>query len=191
MREGSGTSGGRRGASAAGRLGWPMRRGTSGPGPASAVGHLQRICHTSIVTGVTRADTLATQAYQAIRLALLHGQLGPDVFYSENSVASMLGISRTPAREALRQLEIEGLIEVLPQRGFRVRRISAAELVEFYDLRGLLEAYVVRSLCESIDERSLRLLGHILERQEMAGGDVPAFLGLDEEFHLSMAQLDG
>jgi GntR family transcriptional regulator, rspAB operon transcriptional repressor len=140
---------------------------------------------------VTRADTLATQAYQAIRLALLHGQLGPDVFYSENSVALMLGISRTPAREALRQLETEGLIEVLPQRGFRVRRISAAELVEFYDLRGLLEAYVVRTLCQRVDERLLRALRHILERQQLAADDVTEFIGLDEEFHLSMARSAG
>jgi DNA-binding GntR family transcriptional regulator len=140
---------------------------------------------------VTRADTLATQAYQAIRLALLHGQLGPDVFHSENSVALMLGISRTPAREALRQLEIEGLIEILPQRGFRVRRISSDELVEFYDLRGMLEAYVVRTLCATIDERSLRLLGHILERQRAAADDVTEFIGLDEEFHLSMARMAG
>ena len=103
----------------------------------------------------------------------------------------MLGISRTPAREALRQLETEGLIEVLPQRGFRVRRISSAELVEFYDLRGLLEAYVVRTLCETIDERSLRLLGHILERQQGAADDVTEFIGLDEEFHLSMARMAG
>jgi DNA-binding GntR family transcriptional regulator len=140
---------------------------------------------------VTRADTLATQAYQAIRLALLHGQLRPDIFYSENSVAVMLGISRTPAREALRQLEIEGLIEVLPQRGFRVRRISAPELVEFYDLRGLLESYVVRSLCQVIDARSLRALRHILERQQLAADDVTEFIGLDEEFHLAMARMAG
>jgi DNA-binding GntR family transcriptional regulator len=140
---------------------------------------------------VTRADTLATQAYQAIRLALLHAQLRPDQFYSENSVALMLGISRTPAREALRQLEVEGLIEVLPQRGFRVRRISAPELVEFYDLRGMLEAYVVRTLCERLDERQVRSLRHILERQQLAADDVTEFIGLDEEFHLSMARMAG
>ena len=140
---------------------------------------------------MTRADTLATQAYQAIRLALLHGQLRPDVFYSEKSVALMLGISRTPAREALRQLETEGLIEVLPQRGFRVRRISASELVEFYDLRGMLEAYVVRTLCRRIDERLVRSLRHILERQQLAANDVTEFIGLDEEFHLSMARSAG
>jgi DNA-binding GntR family transcriptional regulator len=140
---------------------------------------------------VTGAETLASRAYQAIRLALLHGQLGPDVFYSENSVAAMLGISRTPAREALRQLENEGLVEVLPQRGFRVRRISSAELVEFYDLRGMLETYVVRNLCATIDERSVRRLGHILERQQMAASDVTEFIGLDEEFHLSMARIAG
>jgi DNA-binding GntR family transcriptional regulator len=140
---------------------------------------------------VTGSETLASRAYQAIRLALLHGQLGPDVFYSENSVATMLGISRTPAREALRQLENEGLVEVLPQRGFRVRRISSAELVEFYDLRGMLESYVVRHLCQTIDERSVRLLGHILERQQLAAGDVTEFIGLDEDFHLSMARMAG
>jgi DNA-binding GntR family transcriptional regulator len=140
---------------------------------------------------VTRADTLASQAYQAIRLAMLHAQLRPDVFYSENSVALMLGISRTPAREALRQLEIEGLIEVLPQRGFRVRRISPTELVEFYQLREMLESYVVRTLSQVIDERSLRLLGHILERQQLAADDVTEFISLDEEFHLSMARMAG
>jgi DNA-binding GntR family transcriptional regulator len=135
--------------------------------------------------------TLATQAYQAIRLALLHGQLRPDQFYSENSVALMLGISRTPAREALRQLETEGLIEVLPQRGFRVRRISAPELVEFYDLRGMLEAYVVRTLSRRIDERQISSLRHILERQQLAAADVTEFIGLDEEFHLNMARMAG
>ncbi|HET6318288.1 MAG TPA: GntR family transcriptional regulator [Chloroflexota bacterium] len=140
---------------------------------------------------MTRADTLATQAYEAIRLALLHGQLRPDQFYSENSVALMLGISRTPAREALRQLETEGLIEVLPQRGFRVRRISAPELVEFYDLRGMLESYVVRTLSRRIDERQISSLRHILERQQLAAADVTEFIGLDEEFHLSMARMAG
>src|SRR5579884_2108019 len=122
------------------------------------------------------------QAYQAIRLALLQGEFRPETFYSENSVAVMLGISRTPAREALRQLETEGLIEILPQRGFRVRRISTPELIEFYDLRGLLESYVVRALCGQINERSLRTLRHILERQELAAADITEFIGLDEEF---------
>jgi DNA-binding GntR family transcriptional regulator len=140
---------------------------------------------------VGRGDTLASQAYQAIRVALLHQRLRPDVFYSENSVAAMLGISRTPARQALQQLAIEGLIEILPQRGFRVRRISAAELEEFYALRELLESYVARTLCQRSDDGWLRLLGHILKRQEMASDDVTAFIALDEEFHLSLAQLAG
>jgi DNA-binding GntR family transcriptional regulator len=140
---------------------------------------------------MSRGDTLATQAYHAIRVALLHERLRPDIFYSENSVAAMLGISRTPAREALQQLEIEGLIEILPQRGFRVRRISAVEVTEFYTLRELLESYVVRTLSERIDDRSLRLLRHILERQDMATDNVTEFISMDEEFHLSLAQLAG
>src|SRR5581483_9128743 len=112
-----------------------------------------------------RADTLAVQAYQAIRLAMLHGTLQPGEFYSENWLASVLGVSRTPAREALRQMEAEGLIEVFPQRGFRLRTMSRAELVEFYHLRELMESYVVQTLCQLVDDRSIRLLRHILERQ--------------------------
>ena len=140
---------------------------------------------------MTRADTLATQAYQAIRLALLHAQLRPDQFYSENSVALMLGISRTPAREALRQLETEGLIEVLPQRGFRVRGIDIAELTEFYALRVLLESYVVRTLAADIDSSSVQKLADILTRQSYAVNDIAEFMTLDEEFHLTMARMAG
>src|SRR5262245_26162504 len=98
-------------------------------------------------------------------MALFHGHLKPETFYSENSVALMLGISRTPAREALRQLETEGIIEVLPQRGFRIRHIEPAELIEFYDLRNMLESYVVRILAASIGESATRELGDILVRQ--------------------------
>src|SRR5205814_10474063 len=73
----------------------------------------------------------------------------------------------------------------------RVRRISPVEIVEFYTLREMLESYVVRTLSQRIDDRSLRLLGHILERQELESNDVTAFITLDEEFHLSLAQLAG
>jgi DNA-binding GntR family transcriptional regulator len=140
---------------------------------------------------MTRADTLATQAYQTIRMALFTADLKPDVFYSENSIAVMLGISRTPAREALRQLESEGLIEVLPQRGFRLRRLGPAELTEFYELRGMLESYVVRTLCTIIDDGGVQQLEHILDRQTHASHNVADFINLDEEFHLSMARMAG
>jgi DNA-binding GntR family transcriptional regulator len=140
---------------------------------------------------VSRADTLANQAYQQIRLALLQGSLSQDQFYSENYVAQLLAISRTPAREALRQLETEGLIEVLPQRGFRVRRMSRPELVEFFELREMLESYVVRRLCQTIEDRDVRSLRHILDRQQQAAEDIAEFITLDEEFHLSMARMAG
>lgn len=140
---------------------------------------------------MTRADTLATQAYREIRLALLHGKLNQDSFYSENSIAVLLGISRTPAREALRQLEMEGLIDIHPQRGFRVRRISEHELIEFYQLRDMLESYVARTLARSAREADLSTLRHTLERQKLAGDDVTEFITLDEDFHLSMARMAG
>lgn len=138
-----------------------------------------------------RAQTLTERTYRDIRLAMLHGQLERDEWYSENWLASALGVSRTPAREALRQLEAEGLVEVVPQRGFRLRHISTAELQEFYLLREMLEVYVVRTLSSRIDERTLRGLAHLLELQCLAVDDVNEFITLDEEFHLAMAEAAG
>jgi len=140
---------------------------------------------------VTRADTLSTQAYHSIRKALFDGRLIKDVFYSENSMAQALGISRTPAREALRQLESEGLVEVLPQRGFRVRALEPAEVTEFYALRVMLESYVVRTLAQNIDLTSIQQLSDILIRQSHAVQDVAEFMTLDEDFHLTMARMAG
>src|SRR5262249_47620956 len=89
-------------------------------------------------------------------------------------------------------LELEGLIEILPQRGFRIRRIGTTELVEFHDLRVLLETYVVRTLCTCVDDRVLRLLGHILERQQLvADDDQSEVLLLREEFRITIARMAG
>jgi DNA-binding GntR family transcriptional regulator len=130
-------------------------------------------------------------AYNRIRRAIRDRQLLADTLYSELQIAQDLDISRTPVREALIELAREGIIEILPHRGFRVRTMTQEEERELFDLRRLVEAYVVRRLAQSPAPEAVAALRDIVERQAAAIEDTPAFLELDEEFHLAMPALLG
>ena len=135
-------------------------------------------------------SSLAEESYAAIRLAMLHGQLEPGICYSTSRLSHIdIGASRTPVREALQRLESEGLVEILPQRGFKVAVLNADDYAEFYSLRELLETFVVEKLCKSSNSRALQLLRQTVERQRLYVDDLGVFLQLDEEFHTSMGAL--
>lgn len=140
---------------------------------------------------VGRSETLAQQAYQAIRIAIQNDALTPDTFYSENELGQSMGISRTPVREALIELAREGLVEVIPQRGFRLRIPTPDEATEVFELRTVLESHVVRRLAEDASDEQLKQLRDVVERQRASVGDQVEFLRLDEEFHLLMPELIG
>jgi GntR family transcriptional regulator, rspAB operon transcriptional repressor len=135
-----------------------------------------------------RAETLARQAYAAIRSSIWSGVVAPGVFYSEVQLAGALKISRTPVREALIQLAREGLVEIVPQRGFRLRAISQKERQEAFELRELVEQYVVRRLASEVTDEGVASLRSILDRQAKAL-DKPEFIDIDEEFHLAMPEM--
>src|ERR1044071_9687316 len=86
----------------------------------------------------------ADRAYGALRDGILDGRYGFGDKLGEIEVAEELGLSRTPVREALRRLGSEGLIEVLPNRGARVRTWTAQDLEETYELRAVLEGLAAR-----------------------------------------------
>lgn len=137
-----------------------------------------------------RAEPLSQQAYRALRRALRDGIIQPDHYYSEPELAELLGVSRTPVREALKRLERDGVLEVAPQRGYRLRSFSEGEVAELVELRKVLERLAVSTLVARVTEKDLDRLGSILERQE--GGDVEAeIFASDEEFHLCIAELAG
>lgn len=140
---------------------------------------------------IQRPERLARVAYNRIRRAIRDRHLLADTLYSELQIALDLDISRTPVREALIELAREGFVEILPHRGFRVRTMTQDEERELFDLRRLVEAYVVGRLAEARDPDAIAALREIVERQAAAVDDIPAFLELDEEFHLTMPALLG
>lgn len=108
------------------------------------------------------------EAYQALREAILTGRLEPGTRLVEREIARQLGVSRTPVREAIRKLELEGLVEHQPRRGVVVARMSTREAFEVYSIRAVLEGLAARLAAEHINQVQLRRLNEIVDAMERA-----------------------
>jgi DNA-binding GntR family transcriptional regulator len=97
-------------------------------------------------------------AAEQIRLAILDGRLAPGRRLKESDVAQAFRMSRTPVRDALRTLEREGLVVAAPNRGATVRKLTADELRDAYEVRALLEGHAARRAAEAITEAQLEAL---------------------------------
>jgi DNA-binding GntR family transcriptional regulator len=135
-----------------------------------------------------RSDSLAQQGYDAIRRAIRDGRIGPGQFFSETSLAQTLGVSRTPVREALLNLYRDGVVQIIPKRGYRLVELDDASIREIRLLRVGLEQIVVEQLCGSITPTGIGELRTIL--REKADGPSDMY-SIDEAFHLRMAELAG
>lgn len=92
---------------------------------------------------ILQTRTLREQVYDYLRAELNRGGLPPGAFLDLNAIAKRLGISRTPLRDALRQLEAEGYIEIQPRRGFKLKVLSLDEIRHIYQIIGALESAAV------------------------------------------------
>lgn len=105
------------------------------------------------------------QTMTRLRRFILEGDLQPGARLQEIELAAQLGVSRTPVREALRELSSQGLVEILPNRGARVTRWSAKDLAEIYDLRSMLESHAAERAATRMSgpdvERLLALCGQM------------------------------
>lgn len=99
---------------------------------------------------------------QELRNAIFDNRLKNGDRLVENIIASSMGVSRTPVREALRQLEIEGLAMNVPRKGTIVTGISLEDALEIYDLREVLEGLAVRNACLNISRLEIRRLKEII-----------------------------
>ena len=108
------------------------------------------------------------KVYEHMKSAILSGRLNPAERLTEEHLAEMMGASRTPVREALYKLETEGLIKPLETRGFIVSEDSKEEVEELFEIRSILEGYVLRIISENITEEDLQQLTGFIEKAEEA-----------------------
>jgi GntR family transcriptional regulator, gluconate operon transcriptional repressor len=139
---------------------------------------------------VTRTS-VADSAYEAIRESILQGQYVPGEQLVEARLASELGVSRGPVREALSRLTEEGLLVDILHRGTFVRQLEAADLIDIYNVRIGLETVAVRLMIGS--GQSIRPLASLVEdmRKAALANDLGRLSRLEFRFHEKLCELSG
>jgi len=142
-----------------------------------------------VLPPISLTDGVAAQ----IRDGIAAGRLKPGQRLVESEIASQMGISRAPVREALRQLEFEGLVEGRVRRGYAVRELSTDTLLEVYNLRALLEPVLARSASSRIGPDELALFQTLIDRmrESVRGDDWNEVVNVDREFHALIGRLSG
>lgn len=129
--------------------------------------------------------TLRGRVFHTIRDGILSGKYKQGMDLRENTLAEELGVSRTPVRETLRQLELEGLVEIIPNRGAHVIGISEKDVKDIYMIRSYLEGLSARWATEHITEEQLNQLEEIVLLSEfnLQKAKSDQVVKLDGEFH--------
>ncbi|MCM3691985.1 GntR family transcriptional regulator [Neobacillus niacini] len=133
--------------------------------------------------------SLADQAYNLLKKAIISAELAPEEELPEEKLASDLGISRTPLREALRRLAMEGLIVLQKGRPAIVATFTKEDSLEYMELRRVLEIYNIEKITSALDEDLLNeLRGNLaLQLEAVTKNNFHDFIELDREFHLILA----
>lgn len=123
--------------------------------------------------------------FNTLRQAILRGELKPGERLMEIQLANKLGVSRTPIREAIRKLELEGLVLMIPRRGAEVAEITEKSLRDVLEVRKALEGLSVQLACERITDEQIQQLKCAAKEFEdvLKSGDVTAYAEADVKFH--------
>jgi len=134
---------------------------------------------------IERHQTLREKILENIRDAILKGTLAPGERVSEPDLAERYGISRTPIREAFRQLESEGYLTVVPRKGAVITSLSERDVEEFYAIKSMLEGYAAQLAAQLLTDKEIQRLEKINARLAAlaAAGDVKSFFRVHNEFH--------
>ncbi len=123
--------------------------------------------------------------FHTLREAILKGELKPGERLMELQLASKLGVSRTPIREAIRMLELEGLAVTVPRKGAEVAKMTEKDMEDVLQIRRALDELAVGLACDNMNEEKLEQLYKALVRFEEStkSGDVKQIAQTDVEFH--------
>ena len=123
--------------------------------------------------------------FNTLRQAILKGELAPGERLMEIQLAEKLGVSRTPIREAIRKLELEGLVLMIPRKGAEVARISEKSMRDVLEVRRSLEELAIELACERMTEEDFKELDLAQNafKKAVAGGTAMEIAETDEAYH--------
>jgi DNA-binding GntR family transcriptional regulator len=159
--------------------------GRTGPG--------QRPRHRTRGAGAIERKSIVQMAAEALREKILRGEYAEGAALRQDAIAAQLGVSRIPVREALRQLEAEGLVSFSPHHGAVVPSLSLPEIEELFELRALLESDLLRKAVPHIDAPVLARAAKILDDYDDAFDrrDIATWGTLNWAFHATLLAAAG
>ena len=136
---------------------------------------------------------LKEEIYDALHRQIIAGKYGPGDWLRQEDIATQMGVSMTPVREALDLLVASGLAERVPYLGVRVREMSAKDVADAYGLRLILEAIIAREAALHITPQQISKLEKIMDemKKRVKLHEMPQERQLSREFHTSIAEASG
>lgn len=131
--------------------------------------------------------------FNTLRQAILKGELKPGERLMEIQLADRLGVSRTPIREAIRKLELEGLVIMVPRKGAEVAKITQKDLNDVLEVRCALEELAVELACKKITKEQVEQLEDTLKefKEVIKGNNLTEVAEMDEKFHMMIFEATG
>lgn len=122
---------------------------------------------------------------EELRQAIFKGKIKPGDRLVETTIADGMGVSRTPVREALRQIELEGLAENMPRKGTVVKGITKEEALDIYDVRAVMEGLATKLCCLNISRKDILELKNVIKEMEISlnSKDVDNFILLHNKWN--------
>lgn len=123
--------------------------------------------------------------FNTLREAILKGEFQPGERLMEKQLAEKMGVSRTPIREAIRKLELEGLVMMVPRKGAEVAQITEKDLKDVLEVRATLEALAVRLACDKMTDEDMKRMSEVNAAFKVVAmsKDVDGVIAKDIEFH--------
>jgi len=135
--------------------------------------------------------TVGPQIYRILRARIISNEMEPGIRISESEIASEYDVSRQPVREAFIKLAEEGLLEVRPQRGTFVRKITVSAVMDARFVREAIEADIARYLAANASDATISKLRNQIADQRAALDNPQRFMELDDIFHATLAEAAG
>ena len=146
---------------------------------------------TSAFSAIRQEGLLRNRVYEYLKHQMSVGALAPGSSINMNELIRDLGVSRTPLREALLKLQMEGFVTILPQRGIIINKLTLKDVLDIYEILGALESRVLLSVFDDLQEDDILMMGAINELMKDAQRrqNFKKFVDRNNEFHETFLRL--
>ena len=140
---------------------------------------------------IKREKSLKEKSYHVIKEMILTGKLDNNVIHNEKTFSDLLGVSRTPVREAMLELGKENIVKYIPGKGLKINIFTKNVIRDAYEIRKLVEGLIINKICNNIDKKDLTKIEILLKKQinYYEKIDEISFIEIDKEFHLYLSSL--